>query len=86
MAEKFGRALRGKAEHDAYAFGYGVEFEVESYLRYQGDKDASQVTAIRDSTNGNFVFGGEEFSARIAAALGRRVVPARPGRPARGRS
>ena len=38
MAEKFGRALRGKAEHDAYAFGYGVEFEVESYLRYQGDK------------------------------------------------
>ena len=48
--------------------------------------DASQMTAIRDSTNGNFVFGGEEFSARIAAALGRRVVPARPGRPARGRS
>ena len=38
MAEKFGRALRGKHEHDAYAFGYGVEFEVESYLRYQGDK------------------------------------------------
>ncbi len=38
MAEKFGRALRGKADDDAYAFGYGVEFEVESYLRYQGDK------------------------------------------------
>ncbi len=38
MAEKFGRALRGKADGDAYAFGYGVEFEVESYLRYQGDK------------------------------------------------
>jgi homoserine O-acetyltransferase/O-succinyltransferase len=38
MAEKFGRALRGKAAGDAYAFGYGVEFEVESYLRYQGDK------------------------------------------------
>lgn len=34
MAEKFGRSL-----HTAdYAFGYGVEFEVESYLRYQGDK------------------------------------------------
>ena len=34
MAEKFGRSL-----HTAdYAFGYDVEFEVESYLRYQGDK------------------------------------------------
>jgi homoserine O-acetyltransferase len=38
MAEKFGRALRGKAADGAYAFGYGAEFEVESYLRYQGDK------------------------------------------------
>jgi homoserine O-acetyltransferase len=38
MAEKFGRSLRGKDAGDAYAFGYGVEFEVESYLRYQGDK------------------------------------------------
>jgi homoserine O-acetyltransferase len=38
MAEKFGRALRGKGAADAYAFGYGAEFEVESYLRYQGDK------------------------------------------------
>ena len=34
MAEKFGRALKA----DNYAFGYEVEFEVESYLRYQGDK------------------------------------------------
>jgi homoserine O-acetyltransferase/O-succinyltransferase len=34
MAEKFGRSLRTPD----YAFGYGAEFEVESYLRYQGDK------------------------------------------------
>ena len=34
MAEKFGRDLRG----DGYQFGYGVDFEIESYLRYQGDK------------------------------------------------
>lgn len=34
MAEKFGRALRSKD----YQFGYGVDFEIESYLRYQGDK------------------------------------------------
>ena len=38
MAEKFGRALRGRELGDAYQFHYDVEFEVESYLRYQGDK------------------------------------------------
>ena len=48
--------------------------------------DAGQVAAIRHSTNGNFVLGGKEFIASIAAALGRRVAPARPGRPARGKS
>ncbi len=34
MAEKFGRDLRGTD----YQFGYGIDFEIESYLRYQGDK------------------------------------------------
>jgi homoserine O-acetyltransferase len=34
MASKFGRDLRT----GDYEFGYGVEFEIESYLRYQGDK------------------------------------------------
>jgi homoserine O-acetyltransferase len=34
MTERFGRALR----EGNYAFSYGAEFEVESYLRYQGDK------------------------------------------------
>ena len=34
MAEKFGRDLR----NGDYQFGYGVDFEIESYLRYQGDK------------------------------------------------
>jgi homoserine O-acetyltransferase len=38
MAEKFGRALRDREGGDAYRFHYDVEFEVESYLRYQGDK------------------------------------------------
>jgi homoserine O-acetyltransferase len=35
MAQKFGRALRGS---DDYRYGFGVEFEIESYLRYQGEK------------------------------------------------
>lgn len=34
MAEKFGRDLRD----GEYRFGFDVEFEIESYLRYQGDK------------------------------------------------
>ncbi|MES2832001.1 MAG: homoserine O-acetyltransferase [Pseudomonadota bacterium] len=34
MAEKFGRELRS----GTYQFGYGIDFEIESYLRYQGDK------------------------------------------------
>jgi homoserine O-acetyltransferase len=36
MDEKFGRRLRGEARQ----FSYEVDFEVESYLRYQGDKFA----------------------------------------------
>lgn len=38
MAEKFGRTQREPAAGGAYHYGYGVEFEVESYLRYQGEK------------------------------------------------
>ena len=35
MMAKFGRVLRGKTE---LGFNFDVDFEVESYLRYQGDK------------------------------------------------
>jgi homoserine O-acetyltransferase len=38
MAEKFGRKLRHAAESGDYNFGFGIDFEIESYLRYQGDK------------------------------------------------
>jgi homoserine O-acetyltransferase len=41
MAEKFGRVLR----EGAFKYGYDVEFEIESYLRYQGDKFASYFDA-----------------------------------------
>ena len=38
MAEKFGRKLRNAAESNEYKFDFGIDFEIESYLRYQGDK------------------------------------------------
>ncbi|WP_038369257.1 homoserine O-succinyltransferase MetX [Brackiella oedipodis] len=38
MAVKFGRERRNFAANGHYQYGYGVEFEVESYLRYQGEK------------------------------------------------
>jgi homoserine O-acetyltransferase len=43
MAEKFGRALRDNTERahpGDYRFTFDVEFEIESYLRYQGEKFA----------------------------------------------
>jgi len=48
MATKFGRALQRdhhEAGGDAYQFSFDVEFEVESYLRYQGDKFAKYFDA-----------------------------------------
>lgn len=41
MAEKFGRDLKAAD----YQFGFGVDFEIESYLRYQGDKFSSYFDA-----------------------------------------
>ncbi|MBX6319098.1 MAG: homoserine O-acetyltransferase [Pigmentiphaga sp.] len=38
MAAKFGRAQRSPGADGAFRYGYDVEFEVESYLRYQGEK------------------------------------------------
>jgi len=35
MAQKFGRALRNK---QGYGYGFDIDFEIESYLRYQGEK------------------------------------------------
>ena len=38
MAEKFGRTQRAPNADGDWRYGFDVEFEVESYLRYQGEK------------------------------------------------
>jgi homoserine O-acetyltransferase len=38
MAIKFGRTQRSPTDNGDFHYGYDVEFEVESYLRYQGEK------------------------------------------------
>ena len=46
MAEKFGRELRrAEGDSDEYNFSFEVEFEVESYVRYQGEKFADYFDA-----------------------------------------
>jgi homoserine O-acetyltransferase len=70
MDEKFGRNLRN-GEH---SFSYGVDFEVESYLRYQGDKfagffDANTyllTTKALDYFDPAYAYGGD-----LAAAFAR---------------
>ncbi|MDX9701020.1 MAG: homoserine O-acetyltransferase [Rhodocyclaceae bacterium] len=70
LAERFGRRLR----HGKAVYSYDIEFEVESYLRYQGDKFAGYfdantyllVTKALDYFDPAFEHGGN-----LAAALAR---------------
>ena len=68
MAEKFGRDLRGTD----YQFGYGVDFVIESYLRYQGDKfseyfDANTYLLITKALD--YFDPARAFNGDLAAAL-----------------
>jgi len=70
MAEKFGRDLRS----GTYQFGYGVDFEIESYLRYQGDKfssyfDANTYLLITKALD--YFDPAREFDGDLARALAR---------------
>jgi len=78
MAEKFGRILR----NGALKFNFDVEFEIESYLRYQGDKfsdyfDANtylRITKALDYFDPAADYGGDLTRALARAKAGFLVV------------
>src|SRR5260370_7349770 len=70
MPEKFGRRLRGK---ESFSFGFDVDFEVESYLRYRGSQfvnrfDANSYLYITKAMD---YFDLTAGNASVAAALER---------------
>ena len=67
MGEKFGRKLK-----DEIKYGFDVEFEMESYLRYQGDKFAGEFDAntyLRMTRALDYYDPALEFGGDLSAAL-----------------
>jgi homoserine O-acetyltransferase len=71
MMEKFGRVLRGK---DTPGFGFEVDFEIESYLRHQGDKFSTYFDAntyLRITKALDYYDPAAEYGGDLSAAFAR---------------
>jgi len=69
--------------HTLYqALGQDPDARQTAYRELFRDQlDPGLVDEIRKATNGNFALGNQRFAAQIATMLGRRVTPAKAGRP-----
>ena len=70
MGEKFGRKLR----HGELKYGFDVEFEMESYLRYQGDKFAGEFDAntyLRMTRALDYFDPAKAYDGNLSLALSR---------------
>ena len=68
MGAKFGRKLK----YDMVKYGFDVEFEMESYLRYQGDKFAETFDAntyLRMTRALDYYDPAAEYGGNLSAAL-----------------
>ena len=78
-----GEADRLITPHALYeALGSDPLARQQSYRElFRYELEPGMVDSIRQASNGNFALGNERFAAEVAANLGRRVTPGKPGRP-----
>ncbi|HMN28720.1 MAG TPA: transposase, partial [Caldilineaceae bacterium] len=69
--------------HSLYeALGLDAGARQAAYRELFGyELEPALVDEIRRATNGNFILGNERFAVQMSSAIGKRVIPGKPGRP-----